>query len=277
MFKYLILLGIFGGMFVASWQELPADVDVFFLDVGQGDATLIQARDGTTVLIDGGPDKAVLERIGRAMPWFDRSVEYLVLTHPEADHVTGLVEVARRYRVQHIVWTRVAHTHPAYIELQHLIQEKGIHEIVIDGPQSLSLGSLSGDILSPLAAPEKTLKMNDTSIVLHMTIRGKTFLFTGDITADVERALATVVDVKSDVLKVAHHGSRTSTSQEFLNDVQPEIAVIEVGEGNHFGHPTPEVLHRLEAIGAHVFRTDRDGTVKCSLAFQRFSCKRAFF
>lgn len=273
MFKYLLILGIFGGIFAVSWHQLPRGVDVFFLNVGQGDATLIQARDGTTVLIDGGPDRKVVEEVGRAMPWFDHRIEYLVLTHPEADHVAGFVDIVERYAVDHIVWTRVAHTHPAYIELQRLVKERGIEEIVVDRPQPISFGSLSGDILSPLVAPEKTTKMNDTSIVLRMNIRGSTFVFTGDITADIERALVAVYDMKSDVLKVAHHGSRTSSSQEFIDEVHPRIAVIEVGKDNTYGHPTREALQRLESSGARIFRTDRDGAVKCSLPATPSFCR----
>lgn len=272
MFKYLLILGIFGGMLVSSWQKMPHNVDIFFLDVGQGDATLIQARDGTTVLIDGGPDLSVLEEVGRAMPWFDHTIEYLVLTHPDADHIVGLVEIARRYRIEHMVWTRVEHTHPAYIELIEYVEHQNIHEMILDKPQQVRFGSLSFEVLAPLVDPSRVSKLNDTSIVLRLVYGETTVLLTGDITSDVEEAMREVYDMKSDILKVAHHGSRTSTSEKFLHEVQPEIAVIEVGQDNRFGHPTREVLERLNASGVRIFRTDFDGAVKCSLRSTFFFC-----
>lgn len=270
------MLVIFAVLAVNTYRVLPADVDVVFLDIGQGDSILIESRSGTTVLIDGGPDRSVLEELGRELPWFDRTIEAMVPTHPDADHITGLVEVARRYDVREIIWTRDEHTLPAYDELKRVVHEKGIHEIVIDHPQDVQVRELQLKILAPpspayLATPDT----NNGSIVIQMNVDGSSFLFTGDMEAEVEKVVAEMYDVKSDVLKVGHHGSKTSSMQEFLQEVDPDIAVIQVGADNRYGHPHPSVLSRLTRLGIPVLRNDQDGTVRCSISKNEMACEKA--
>ncbi|MBI2426527.1 MAG: MBL fold metallo-hydrolase [Candidatus Kerfeldbacteria bacterium] len=275
-FKAVPMLVIFAVLAVNTYRVLPADVDVVFLDIGQGDSILIESRSGTTVLIDGGPDRSVLEELGRELPWFDRTIEAMVPTHPDADHITGLVEVARRYDVREIIWTRDEHTLPAYDELKRVVHEKGIHEIVIDHPQDVQVRELQLKILAPpspayLATPDT----NNGSIVIQMNVDGSSFLFTGDMEAEVEKVVAEMYDVKSDVLKVGHHGSKTSSMQEFLQEVDPDIAVIQVGADNRYGHPHPSVLSRLTRLGIPVLRNDQDGTVRCSISKNEMACEKA--
>lgn len=243
-----------------------AELEVDFFDVGQGDAILIKTPYGQNVLIDGGPDGSVASRLAENLPWWDRRIDLMVLTHPHNDHVTGLIDVIKRYNVEKILYTGVIHSAPNYLAWLELIKENKIPLIIIDRPQTVKLGV---DSELRIIYPSRSLlgrevdNLNNSSLVLKL-IYGRTgFLFTGDIETEVERELTeSGVDLSADVLKVSHHGSDASNSQEFLEKVKAKIAVIQVGKDNEFGHPSLRAVKRLEKTGARVFRVDLDGTVK---------------
>lgn len=243
-----------------------AELEVDFFDVGQGDAILIKTPYGQNVLIDGGPDDSVASRLAENLPWWDRRIDLMVLTHPHNDHVTGLIDVIKRYNVEKILYTGVIHSAPNYLAWLELIKENKIPLIIIDRPQTVKLGVDSELwIIYPRIGllGKEVDNLNNSSLVLKL-IYGRTgFLFTGDIETEVERELTeSGVDLSADVLKVSHHGSDASNSQEFLEKVKAEIAVIQVGKDNEFGHPSRRAVKRLEKTGARVFRVDLDGTVK---------------
>jgi competence protein ComEC len=245
-----------------------ADLEVDFLDVGQGDATLIKTPYGQNILIDGGPDNSVISRLSENLPWWDRRIDLMILTHPHDDHVAGLIDVIKRYNVKKILYTGVIHSAPNYLAWLELIKENKVPLIIIDRPQTIKLGD---DCELRVIYPRTSLlgrevnNLNNSSLVIKL-IYGRTgFLLTGDIETEVEQELAeSGVDLSADVLKVSHHGSDASNSQEFLEKVKAKIAVIQVGKNNDFGHPSLRVVKRLERIGARVFRADLDGTVKLS-------------
>lgn len=241
-------------------------LEVDFFDVGQGDAILIKTPYGQNVLIDGGPDDSVASRLAENLPWWDRRIDLMILTHPHNDHVTGLIDVIKRYNVEKILYTGVIHSAPNYLAWLELIKENKIPLIIIDRPQTVKLGVDSElRIIYPRIGllGKEVDNLNNSSLVIKLTYGRTGFLFTGDIETEVERELTeSGVDLSADVLKVSHHGSDASNSQEFLEKVKAEIAVIQVGKDNEFGHPSRRAVKRLEKTGARVFRVDLDGTVK---------------
>lgn len=244
----------------------PGFLVVHFFDVGQGDGALLVSPSGRQIVIDGGLDFAELEGLGKTMPFFDRSIDLLVLSHPQLDHLRSFPELLRRYRIGAVLLTGVVYHLPHYEEFLALLKEQKIPIIVADPRRDLDLGDgLTLDVLwPPPVLFGKTLKadINNSSIALRARYHDHCILFTGDMEKREEDAiLASGAELRCDVLKVAHHGSKTSTSSKFLAAVQPQLAVISVGKGNRYGHPSPEVLARLKTFHIPVRRTDEEGEI----------------
>jgi competence protein ComEC len=237
---------------------------VTFLDVGQGDAILIQGPRGHRILVDGGPSgEAITAALGRQLPFFDRRLDLVALTHPQQDHIGGLPSVLEEYSVGRVMSGPVEGETAAYRAWSQAVDRRDIPEasarrgqiIDLGGGASLSILSV-GDQMSPES-------LNDASLVLRLTMGDLSFLLTGDITEAGETALIrTGADLDSSVLKIAHHGSLTSTSPSFVHRTTPLVDVISVGADNSYGHPTDEVLSRLE--GDLILRTDQHGDITLS-------------
>ena len=278
---FLLVLNIF------AWKEVFVLADshnliVDFLDVGQGDSAFIETPEGHQILIDGGPTSAVLEKLARRMPFWDRTIDLVILTHPEKDHMAGVLDVLQRYRVEYFLWTGVVKNNAENKKLAEILKKAQIPKqnfllaaifspeatkvVTVSAGEKIKAGNVLIDILYPFEGLEgKELKnsANDTSIVSYLVFGKNSFLFTGDIGASAEKVLINSGQTGSlDVLKVAHHGSKYSTSDLFLQNVKPKIAVISVGAKNTYGHPTPEVLQRLEKFGIQIKRTDINGDVR---------------
>ncbi|TSC80008.1 MAG: competence protein ComEC [Parcubacteria group bacterium Gr01-1014_29] len=250
----------------AVFAESRDGLMVYFFDVGQGDSIFIQVENGTQILIDGGPDDAVLAELGRVMPFYDRTIDMVVLTHPDADHLNGLVEVLERYRVKTVLETGVKHETAQYAEWNKRLSERGIPIVhAVRGQVFRIDDGLMLSVLAPFSSQneKEAKKINNTGVVARLDYYDTSLLFTADIEKDIEEILAAVFadSIDADVLKVAHHGSKTSSVADFLAAVTPEAAVISVGKSNRYGHPAPEVLNRFENIKARIFRTDIDGAV----------------
>lgn len=244
-------------------------------DVGQGDAALVTTPLGKTILIDGGPDYTIMDKLGRTLPFFKKDIDAMILTHPHADHVTGLVGVLKRYNVKEIFYTGTVHTSSVFIEWLTLIKEKQIpmhvvsHKEEIQFDEGVTLTFLYPD--HELAGVEdateekrgqKKNNLNNTSIVFKLSYGRTHFLFMGDAEVPVEESLlASGVGLRVDVLKVGHHGSHSSTSEEFLRTVSPQYATISCGRNNDYGHPHLSTLKRLERFGVHAYRTDTEGDI----------------
>ena len=256
---------------------------VDFLDVGQGDAIFIETPEKHQILIDGGPNSKVLEKLQNLMPFFDRSIDLVILTHPESDHMQGLFSVLQRYKVDYILWTGVARNTSEFQKWIGVLDQKQKPEtgflasiffsqnatkvITASDGTKIKAGNAEIDILYPfenLSGKELKNTSNDTCVVSKLIYGNDSFLFTGDISSVAEKELIARSDraINSDVLKVAHHGSKYSTSDIFLEAVKPKIAVISVGAKNTYGHPTPEVLQKLEKFGIKVERTDQSGDIE---------------
>jgi len=257
---------------VVSWYAIlqfpDGKLHVVFLDVGQGDAIFIETPGGVQILVDGGPEGSVLlSELGRQAPFWDRSLDLVVLTHPDADHLTGLVPALERYGVRAVVARRVGHDSELVVAWEEVLADEGATLIRGEAGTRLELSDgVALDILHPgseLVMNGAEADTNDNSVVIRLTYGEVAFMLTGDVEARVERALVrSGVYLHSTVLKAGHHGSKSSSIQAFLDAVDPQVAVIPVGEGNDFGHPAGEVLARLE--GMLVYRTDERGAVTIS-------------
>lgn len=270
------IFGILAALFflnIIAWLIIfdlskPRLLQVTFFDVGQGSAVFIQTPQRQQILIDGGPDDAVLEKLGEAMPFWDRSIDLVILTHPESDHLSGLIQVLKRYHINQVVWTGVVRDISEYVAWQEELQkEKADVKIARTGQRvDCSVREYPVcylEILFPFdnLTGQKFQNSNDTSMVAKLVFGSTTFLFTGDIHSRTEeRLIESGSNLDVDILNVAHHGSKTSSSEEFIDAVSPQAAVISAGRDNPYGHPHQEVLENLS--GARILRTDLSGDIK---------------
>jgi len=238
---------------------------VHALDVGQGDAIFIETPDHFQILIDGGPDKSILAQLGKVMSFSDRNIDMIILTHPHSDHVAGLVEVLRRYKIEDIYLTGVLHTSPDYLTFLDLIKEKEISAHEVSAPFALEFDhGIELEFLYPLESFSgfKVENLNNNSIVNRLVYGDAAILLTGDLEIEGEdELLASGQDLSARVLKAGHHGSATSSQEKFLQEVGPDMAIVSSGKGNSFGHPSARTIKRFERMGIQVFRTDERGTV----------------
>ncbi|HBU27882.1 TPA: MBL fold metallo-hydrolase [Candidatus Uhrbacteria bacterium] len=244
-------------------QQVKPDITVTVLDVGQGDSVFVEWSNGTQMLIDGGVDATVLNRLGEVMlPW-DRTIDYIVATHPHADHVGGLITVLDRFTVEHIVLNVDVYDSPvANAFLDAVMQESA----QIIAPRDLNLAGVRVMYPTDNVLLVQTDNPNETSIVLAVDYKQYRLLFMGDIGETVEQQLIQAQILEDvDILKVGHHGSKYSSSRAFLEVIQPEIALISAGKDNVYHHPHPSALQRLLNSGATVYRTDQDGTITIRL------------
>ena len=278
-----VVLGVLAGASVLVWMVVwdligAGNLEVVFFDVGQGDSIFIETKDGFQILIDGGPDLTVLEKLGEEMPFYDRTLDLIILTHPDHDHLFGLLEVLKRYQVRNILWTGVIKDEAEYREWEKSIREEGANIIIAQAGQRIicslqkthDRGNSAMGIFFNILYPFESLEgqevedSNDTSVVARLIFNDNSFLFAGDISQKIELKLIDQNQkLDSDILKIAHHGSKVSTSLEFLQAVSPETAVISVGE-NKWGHPAEEVLQRLEQFGIDILITKESGDIRFS-------------
>jgi competence protein ComEC len=229
------------------------------------------------MLIDGGPDNVVLDQLGRAMPFFDRSLDVVVMTHPDSDHATGLVEVVRRYRIGKFVMTGVVKQSATYETLKRELKTRNVPVQYIHAGDQLNFSD--GSTFSVLAPTEswqgrEAQKANNTSIVGKFSYRNFSVLTTGDIEEEIEhQMLSRNVPLAATILKSPHHGSHTSSSEPFLQAVHPKAFVISLGADNSYGHPHTDVLARYASFRFPVYRTDQGGAVTIRSDGERWTVK----
>lgn len=283
--KFLVIGGIFVLAAVILWSlasaVLPQPFKIVFLDVGQGDSILIRTGEGKNVLIDGGPDKTVLYKLEKYLPWYDRTIDAMILTHPHADHLIGLIEAAKRYEVKRIISTGIVHTTPEYLEWLDLIKAKNISAEPFKKGDRIAIDD---DVNLTALSPEKSLvgerveDLNNSSLALLLQTPNEKILLMGDAGEPIEKQLIRsyssvgrssekrVNPGSSDIeniiiLKTGHHGSNSATGSEFLQIVKPKYAIISAGIDNRFGHPHLDTLKHLHDSGAEILRTDERGDI----------------
>ncbi|TAL49342.1 MBL fold metallo-hydrolase [Patescibacteria group bacterium] len=277
--KLIVLVGLALAnlaIWTAAAGVRPRDfVQVSFLDVGQGDAILVESANRSQILIDGGPNRRVLRELSRAMPPFDRFLDVVIETHPDKDHIGGLPEVVNRYTVGAFFEPGVESDNRIDDELHRRVKEKNIPVFLARAGMILDMGDGSlVQILFPDRDPSG-MDTNDASIVAKYIFGGSCFLFTGDSPTKIEEYLVSVYDnkLKCDVLKAGHHGSRTSTGDIFVSAVSPSVVVISSGEGNSYGHPHKEVLDILSQADVKILKTAENGTIRIKSDGQTISVK----
>lgn len=246
-------------------------INITFLNIGQGDASFIEFQNGEQMLVDCSEDAKILEALGRVMSFRDRTIDYLLITHPHTDHYGGCIDVLKRYEVKNIIFTDYTHhTNSSVAILLNTIQQEQAVLKEIRGEETWSVASTTLHFLYPDAPAETRPVMNDTpdnannmSIVFLLQFGNEKVLFTGDAEAEVESYLikkyGQILD--SDILKAGHHGSQTSSGDDFLKVVTPKITTISSGKGNEYGHPSLRTLKRLERVHSQIWRTDEKGDI----------------
>ncbi len=251
-----MLLIIFLDIFIIGEWRLAHQEKIIFCDVGQGDGAMI-VMGATQIIVDGGPDNSLAGCVGKYMPYFDRRIEYLIISHPDADHFVGAVEILRRYSVERVIVNGDKSDSPEYKEFLRLARDKII--------AARDFEIAKAKIIFYKTSAEQPSD-NDKSLVFKFLYNGIGVLFTGDLPETIEKKLAQEQnDLAADILKVGHHGSKTSSSENFLRAVSPMLAVISVGADNKFGHPAYIILKRLENLGIKYLRTDEAGDIVVNL------------
>lgn len=254
-------------LFVLTWSGSQPDgkLHVTFFDVGQGDATLIQTPTGRQILIDAGYFPSIINaHLGRTIPFWDREIDMVIATHPDADHVTGLPEVFERYRVGQFVYDgNLEGTSTLYdAVLERVAQFDVPSRPALAGETIVIEDGVRLEVVHPGRDLDDEIR-NNNSVSLRLVYGDFSLLLSGDAERAAEREMVERgVNLASVVYKVGHHGSDTSSTQRFLDEVRPKIAVISVGEDNRFGHPHPDVIARLQAMGAAILTTSELGTIE---------------
>jgi competence protein ComEC len=233
---------------------------VHFIDVGQGDSIYIKAPNGEDILIDGG-NKDGSDVVAYLKKQKVKDIEFMIATHPDADHIGGLDEVLKAFPVKNVYAPKVSHTSQAYKDFLTAVKNKKLTIKTAKADATLPVKGITAKFVGPVKTYSNS-DLNDWSAVLKITYGKKSFLFTGDAETKAEADMVKAKkDLRADVLKVGHHGAKTSTSTTFLKSVKPTYAVISVGKNNSYGHPTSEVLNRLKSYKVNIFRTDKQGTI----------------
>jgi len=248
------------------WWEIlffgpSQNTEIYALDVGQGDSELVVLPGSVKILIDGGPNNKILSQLNQIFRPTDRYVDLVIMSHPQTDHFIGLIDVLKRYKVGAFISSGKSGPAQSFEDLVKTINGNRIPAVVLGEGDKIKYAENRLDILSPSQALLQSAEPNDWALVMKLISNGAKTLFTGDIDEKIEKTLAQRYDLDVDILKVSHHGSKFSSSEDFLKTATPKIALIEVGK-NSYGHPTPQVLNQLASIGSQIFRTYKDGMIK---------------
>ena len=264
----LLLLVACNPTTTTSTTPIPAGqgtLTVAFLDVGQGDSTLIRSPNGTIMLIDGGRSTDLADQviIPQLRAWGADHVDVLIPTHPDSDHISGLVGMLESYPVKLVAMTGQVHSTKIYERLLTDIRNKKIEALKVRVGTPIPFDpSVKIEVLNPDDAAVQTEDTNNASVVIKLTYGQISFLLPGDAEMKANQAmLDRGADVRSTVLKLGHHGSRTSTTVDWLKQVSPQIGIISAGADNSYGHPHPEVIAALKQLGIQYVRTDEHGTI----------------
>lgn len=259
---FLSVLAILVWMFIFKHSQSNI-LKVVFFNVGQGDSIFIETPNKRQILIDGGPDNIVLEKLGAVMPFYDRYIDLVIMTHPDEDHLTGLIGVLNQFQVGGVLMSGAKKDDETCRAWERVLSDKNISTYLARAGQAIILDN---DVFLKILWPNKDYKnlftndSNNTSVAAQLNYHNAEFLLTGDIGKKVENILINQkISFSSDVFKLAHHGSKNSTSRAFLQSINPKVAIISVG-ANTYGHPHQSVLELLKNV--LIYRTDINGDIK---------------
>lgn len=273
----IVLLAVLISQEISRAKNSDASaLEVNFLNVGQGDATLINYLGQYQALIDGGSNgKKLLSELGKAMPWGDKNIELVILTHPDADHLSGLVDLLDNYEAGIFLDNGQEADTEIYKQLKQKIEDNKIKKESLAEGSNFNIGELLNfKIFNPDEAGISGEERNDNSVVLKMEFGENSFLFTGDAETSAEGDMIyDEENINVDWLKVGHHGSKNSTAENFIEAVSPRYAIISAGAGNRYGHPHEETLARLKNKNVDILRTDEKGTIKIACSSLDKKCE----
>ncbi len=264
----LVMLNVacMGLLFLPPSRE-PHGLKVSVLNIGQGDSILVTGPTGVTMLVDGGPDKSVLRDLSAELGPLNRHIDLVVETHPDADHISGLADVFEQYHVSAFMTPGIPDGTATFKRVEaDANAELGLKRITARRGMRINLGGGAyADVLHPDRDMSNETETNDGSITMHVVYGKTSFLLTGDLPSTVEDWLITLDgsdgELKSNVLKVGHHGSKYSTSDEWLAAVDPTTVAISVGKNNKYGHPNADTISRIQKQGAQIIETENVGTI----------------
>ena len=263
---YAILALLFFAMciwYAVIQESRDGLLTVSFLNIGQGDSIFIDAPSGRQVLIDGGPSGIVLRELSKVIPWYDRTIDVVIPTHPDADHIGGLIDVLPRYKIEMIVHSDMEGDTATAKALAEGIAREGARQVIARRGQLIDLG---GGAYLEILFPDRSVKNveTNTGCVVTRLVYGKTsFMLSCDAPKEIENYLVRLdgADLHSDVLKAGHHGSKNSSSELFVGFVNPTYGVFSRGCNNKYGHPAPEIVALFERFGIPTGDTCKDGTI----------------
>lgn len=269
----LVLLFVTISIFYLDWRYSKRGLTFAMMNVGQGDALFIESPTGTQIIVDGGPGKNILKELPKLMPFWDRSIDAMVITNPDKDHISGFTDILKLYTVDTVFEPGTINDSGTYKNIEKEIKNKKIPDILAKKGMNIDIG---GGAYLEVLFPDKDVSMgevNDGSIVMRLIYGETSIMLTGDATEKTENIILNNERYKKEnilesyILKVGHHGSRTSSSYEFVQAVRPKYALISDGLNNSYGHPHKETLKTFADLGVEVLRTDELGTIV-------FSCDR---
>lgn len=276
----VLAAAILGGLGLGFWQFLKFNdgkLHLVFCDVGQGDAIYLKTPAGQEVLIDGGPNEKVLDCLSSRRPFYDREIEVVILTHPQADHLTGLISILKRYKIDYFITENISNQSAVFKEFHQAISAEGVQIYNPKAGDRLRLGETEINFYWPKAvigsknlwrndvkdgdSPNVSGDLNNYSLVFDVHYKNFLTLQTGDAESQILEEIGNLATGVT-VLKVPHHGSKNAVNEIILKKLQPKLAIISVGKGNHFGHPAEQIIKVLEDLAIKTLRTDREGEVE---------------
>ena len=262
---FTVLLLVFDVFLLnTDWQSSYHSFTFAMLDVGQGDGLFIESPTGTQVMFDAGPVHSVLGPLSRVISPFDKSINAVVITNPDADHIGGLLDILKNYEVGEIFESGTLTDSKTYKNLRDEMAKQNVPDILVKRGTRMDLG---GGVYIDILFPDRDVSSwatNDGGVVARLTYGDTSIMLTGDAPAKTEQIILrenNPAQLASTILKVGHHGSRTSTSLSFAQAVKPSYALISDGKDNKYGHPHQETLDILTQLGAKIFRTDLLGSI----------------
>lgn len=266
-YRYVLAgLVVIGILFWAAIVKAPDKQNHFyFFDVGQGDSEFIKTKDNFKILIDGGPDQKASEELSKVLPFYDKKIDLVILSHNHADHLNGLINILNHYQVNEFWFSGAIHTTKEYESLLQTLKDKKIKVATKKAGDNYQNNDLKIDFFYPIKdwVGKMPTDQHDATLVFKLTLGQTKILYTGDLNEKEEQEiLDSKDDLSADILKIPHHGSASGLSEDFLAAINSQVAVISAGKNNKYGHPAPSTLKKLENKNIKIYRTDQSGTIE---------------